>query len=355
LNEDQDRIAIVADMVFKEDGSLVSSELYRAQVRNRAKLAYNSVAAWLAGTGPAPKRIGEVPGLDENLRLQDRIAQRLTGLRHHHGALSLETLEAQATFAGDALASLELDQTNRGTQLIEEFMVAANAVAAVYLAGKGFPSFRRVLRDPERWDRIVELAAELKEPLPAAPDAVALEGFLTRRRAAAPEKFADLSLSIIKLIGRGEYALDLPGGTAPGHFALAVKDYTHSTAPNRRFPDLITQRLLKTALAGAPLPYTIPELTDLAKHCTDQEDAASKVERQVHKSAAALLLSGKSGQQFDAIVTGAADKGTWVRLVQPPTEGRLTQGTQGLKVGDHLRVKLIHTDVQRGFIDFARA
>jgi len=355
LNEDQDRIAIVADMVFKEDGSLVTSELYRAQVHNRAKLAYNSVAAWLTGTGPAPKRIAEVPGLDDNLRLQDRIAQQLTGLRHRHGALSLETLEAQAIFAVDALSTLELDQTNRATQLIEEFMVAANAVTAIYLAAKKFPSLRRILRNPERWARIVELAAELGEKLSVAPDAVALEGFLTRRRTAAPEKFGDLSLSVIKLIGRGEYALDLPGGEAPGHFALAVKDYTHSTAPNRRFPDLITQRLLKAALAGAPLPYTIAELTELAKHCTDQEDAATKVERRVNKSAAALLLSGKIGQQFDAIVTGAADKGTWVRLLQPPTEGRLTLGFQGLKVGDHVRVKLIHTDVQRGFIDFARA
>ena len=355
LNEDQDRLAIVADMVFREDGSLASSELYRAQVHNRAKLAYNSVAAWLTGAGPAPKRITAVPGLDENLHLQDRVAQRLTERRHHYGALSLESLEAQAIFAGDALASLQLNQPNRATQLIEEFMVAANAVTAIYLAGKKFPSLRRVLRDPERWARLVALAAELNEPLSAAPDAVALQGFLTRRRAAAPEKFADLSLSVIKLIGRGVYALDLPGGAAPGHFALAVKDYTHSTAPNRRFPDLITQRLVKAALAGAPLPYTIPELTDLAKHCTEQEDAATKVERQVNKSAAALLLAGKIGQQFDAIVTGAADKGTWVRLIQPPTEGRLTQGTQGLNVGDHLRVKLIRTDVQRGFIDFARA
>jgi len=355
LNEDQDRIAIVADIVFKEDGSLVSSELYRAFVHNRAKLAYNSVAAWLTGTGPAPKRIAETPGLDENLRLQFRIAQRLTGLRHNHGALSLQTLEARVIFAGNALASLELAQTNGATQLIEEFMVAANAVVAIYLAKKNFPSLRRVLRDPERWQRIVELAAELKEQLPAAPDAIALEGFLTRRRAAAPEKFADLSLSIIKLIGRGEYAVDLPGGETSGHFALAVKDYSHSTAPNRRFPDIITQRLLKAAMAGASQPYTIPELTDLAKHCTDQEDAATKVERQVNKSAAALLLSGKIGQQFDAIVTGAGDKGTWVRLNQPPTEGRLTQGAQGLKVGDHVRVKLILTDVQRGFIDFVRA
>jgi len=354
LNESQDRLAIVADMVFKADGSLLTSELYRAQVHNRAKLAYNSVAAWLTGAGPAPKRIAEVSGLDENIRLQDRVAQQLKGLRHQHGALSLETLEAQVIFAGDAVSTLELDQTNRATQLIEEFMVAANAVTAIYLAKKNFPSLRRVLRDPERWERIVQLAAELKEQLPAAPDAVALEGFLTRRRTAAPEKFADLSLSVIKLIGRGEYALDLPGGEAPGHFALAVKDYSHSTAPNRRFPDLITQRLLKAALAGAPLPYTITELTELAKHCTEQEDAATKVERRVSKSAAALLLSGKIGQQFDAIVTGAADKGTWVRILQPPTEGRLTLGFQGLKVGDDVRVKLIHTDVQRGFIDFAR-
>ena len=355
LNQEQDRLAMVADMVFKKDGSLVASELYRAQVRNRAKLAYNSVAAWLTGTGQAPRRIAEVPGLDENLRLQDRVAQRLTGLRHHHGALSLESRESQAVFAGDALSTLQLDQTNRATQLIEEFMVAANAVTALYLAKKNFPSLRRVLRDPERWARIIELAAQLKEQLPAAPDAVALEGFLTRRRTAAPEKFADLSLSVIKLIGRGEYALDRPGGEAPGHFALAVKDYTHSTAPNRRFPDLITQRLLKAALANTSLPYTISELTELARHCTEQEDAATKVERRVNKSAAALLLSGKIGQQFDAIVTGAADKGTWVRLLQPPTEGRLTLGFQGLKVGDHVRVKLIHTDVQRVFIDFGRA
>jgi exoribonuclease-2 len=354
LNEDQDRIAIVANMVFKEDGSLAASELYRAQVRNRAKLAYSGVAAWLTGTGPAPRRISETPGLDENLRLQDRVAQQLTGLRHHHGALSLQTLESKAQFAGETLAALELDQTNRATQLIEEFMVAANAVAAIYLAAKNFPSLRRVLRDPERWERIVQLAADLGQPLPATPDAVALEGFLIRRRAAAPEKFPDLSLAVIKLIGRGEYAVDLPGGEAPGHFALAVKDYTHSTAPNRRFPDLITQRLLKAALAGALLPYSIPELTELAKHCTGQEDAATKVERQVIKSAAALLLSGRIGAQFDAIVTGAADKGTWVRLNQPPTEGRLTMGFKGLEVGDRVRVKLVHTDVPRGFIDFAR-
>ena len=354
LNEDQDRIAFVADMVFAEDGKLVSSEVYRARVHNRAKLAYNSVAAWLTGTGPAPKRVAENPALAENLRLQDRVAQKLCCLRHRYGALTLETLETHARFANDTLADLDLDQTNRARQLIEEFMVAANATTALYLSAKKFPSVRRVLRSPERWARIVEHAAKTGDRLPEQPDAVALEGFLTKRRAAAPEKFPDLSLSVVKLIGRGEYALDLPGGEAPGHFALAVRDYAHSTAPNRRFPDLITQRLLKAALAGASLPYTVAELTDLARHCTEQEDAATKVERQVQKCAAALLLAGRIGNQFDAIITGAGDKGTWVRILNPHTEGRLTTGCQGCQVGDHLRVKLVHTDVQRGFIDFAR-
>jgi exoribonuclease-2 len=354
LNQDEDRIAIVVDIVFGPNGSIASSNVYRARVRNRAKLAYNSVGAWLDGSGPAPQRISQVPGLDANLRLQDSIAQQLSGLRHRHGALTLQTLEAQAVFSGDSLSTLELSRTNRATQLIEELMVAANTVVAQFLAGKKFPSLRRVLRDPDRWDRIVELAADLGVKLPETPDAVALESFLTQRRSAAPDKFADLSLSVIKLIGRGEYALDLPGDKTSGHFALAVKDYAHSTAPNRRFPDLLTQRFVKAAVAGAPMPYTNTELTALAKHCTDQEDAANKVERQVNKSAAALLLSGRIGSQFDAIVTGAADKGTWVRVLQPPTEGRLTAGFQGLNVGDHVRVKLVRTDVQRGFIDFVR-
>jgi exoribonuclease R len=300
-------------------------------------------------------RIQQTPGLDENLRLQDRIAQRLVDLRHRHGALSLETLEAHAVFNGDALSNLDLDQPNRAKQLIEDFMIAANGVTATYLEAKKFPSLRRVLRSPERWGRIVQLASGFGDRLPDTPDAVALENFLTRRRAAAPEKFPDLSLAVVKLIGRGEYALDLPGGKAPGHFGLAVKDYTHSTAPNRRFPDLITQRLLKAALVGAPLPYSFAELTDLAQRCTAREDAATKVERRVQKSATALLLAGRIGEQFDAIVTGASDKGTWVRLLQLPTEGRLERGFQGLDVGDHVRVELIRTDVERGFIDFARA
>ena len=352
LNEDRDRIAIVADLVFAADGTLVTTDLDRACVRNRAKLAYRSVAAWLAGVGPAPQRIQETPGLDANLRLQDRVAQQLVALRYQRGALRLETLEARAVFHGDNLADLDLEQQNRAQQLIEEFMIAANTATATYLAAKNLPSLRRVLRSPERWSRIVQLAVGLGDRLPEAPDAAALEAFLVRRRTAAPEKFPDLSLAVVKLIGRGEYVLDRPGGTAPGHFGLAVKDYAHSTAPNRRFPDLITQRLLKTAMVGTPLPYTLPELTDLAQHCTAQEDAANKIERRVRKSAAALLLAVRIGESFDAIVTGAADKGTWVRVFRPPTEGRLERGDQGLNVGDRVRVKLIHTDVERGFIDF---
>jgi VacB/RNase II family 3'-5' exoribonuclease len=353
LNEDQDRLAVVADMVFAADGTLAASDIYRALVRNHAKLAYHSVAAWITGAGPAPQRIAALPALADNLRRQDQIAQQLDAQRHAHGALSLETIEARPVFTGEVLSDLELDQKNRASQLIENFMIVANGAATHYLDGKKFPSLRRVLRSPERWERIVQVAATHGEGLPKTPDAVALEAFLVRRRAADPDKFPDLSLTIIKLIGRGEYVVDLPGGDAPGHFGLAVKDYTHSTAPNRRFPDLITQRLLKAALAGAPLPYSTDELTELARHCTEREDAASKVERRVRKSAAALLLSGRIGEEFDAIVTGAADKGTWVRIRKPPVEGRLVKGFAGLDVGHRLRVRLAGTDVQRGFIDFA--
>jgi exoribonuclease-2 len=354
LNEDEDRMAVVADMVFETDGSLAASDLYRARVRNHGQLAYRSVAAWLDGEGAAPARVLRNPGLDDNLRLQDGVAQRLVERRHGHGALSLETSEPKAVFDGDVLSDLDPDRKNRARQLIEDFMIAANGVTATYLESKGFPSLRRVLRSPERWDRIAQLASAAGDRLPNEPDAIALESFLARRRKADPDGFPDLSLAVVKLIGRGEYALDLPGGEPPGHFGLAVRDYTHSTAPNRRFPDLITQRLLKAAMAGTPLPYSIPELADLAKHCTAREDDATKVERRVRKSAAALLLSGRIGGSFDAIVTGASRKGTWVRLSQPPIEGRLERGFQGLDVGDRVRVKLMETDVERGFIDFAR-
>jgi exoribonuclease-2 len=354
LNFESDRQAIVIEIVLAGDGSLQSSDLYRAMVRNQAKLAYNSVAGWLEGGGPMPEGIGTVSGLDENLRLQDRVAQKLKALRHLNGALDLETIEARPVFEGDELKDLEAENKNRAKDIIEDFMIATNGVTARFLASKEFPSLRRVVRTPKRWDRILQLAAERGSTLPQEPDAKALEQFLISAKAADPLHFPDLSLSIVKLLGRGEYVVEIPGGSEAGHFGLAVKDYTHSTAPNRRFPDLITQRLLKAAMLGAPLPYTIPELVELAKHCMEREDDASKVERQVRKSAAALLLSGRLGEQFDALVTGASPKGTWVRLIQPPVEGRLAHGFQGLDVGDRVHVKLVRTDVERGFIDFAR-
>jgi exoribonuclease-2 len=268
--------------------------------------------------------------------------------------LQLETVETRPVYQGETLVDMCPDVRNRAKDLIEDFMVAANGVTARYLEKKGFPSLRRVLKTPERWDRIVQLALELGYHLPASPDAVALDAFLESRGTADPERFPDLSLSIVKLLGRGEYSLDLPGQTATGHFALAVRDYTHSTAPNRRFPDLITERLLKAAMAAGPVPYTTTELTALAAHCTVQEDNAKRVERQVRKSAAALLLSSRIGQQFDGIVTGASEKGTWVRISGPTAEGKVVSGFDALDVGDHVRVKLVHTDVPKGFIDFSR-
>jgi exoribonuclease-2 len=338
LSYESDRLAVVIEMVIAGDGSLRSSDLYQAMVHNHAKLAYNSVAGWLEGNGPMPKGIGMVSGLDENLRLQDRIAQKLKALRHLNGALDLETIEARPVFVGDELKDLEAEKGNRAKDIIEDFMIAANGVTARYLASKEFPSLRRVVQTPKRWDRIVELAAERGSALPKEPDAKALEQFLVSAKAADPLRFPDLSLSVIKLLGAGEYVVELPGDSVAGHFGLAVKDYTHSTTPNRRYPDLITQRLLKAAAAGRSRPYENDELETLAKHCTEEEDAAKKVERQVTKSAAAMLLESMIGEQFDAIVTGASDKGTWVRILHPPVEGRLESGFEGMEVGHRLRV-----------------
>jgi exoribonuclease-2 len=354
LNEAQDRLAIVIELEVGPDGVVRRSEVSRALVRNAAKLAYDSVAAWLDGTAPAPPGLAAVPGLEQQLRTQDRVAQAMKSLRHQHGALTLESTEARTVFQGDLLTDLRPDLKNRAKELIENFMVAANGATAQFLDGHGFPSLRRVLRLPERWDRIVALAAGLGQPLPAEPSAAALEGFLASRRQADPDRFPDLSLAVIKLLGRGEYLLELPGQAVQGHFGLAVRDYTHSTAPNRRFPDVVTQRLLKAALAGRPPPYSTDELAGLATHCTAQEDAATKVERQVRKSAAALLLAPRLGERFDGIVTGAAAKGTWVRVANPPVEGRVVRGFEGLDVGDRVRVELLQTDVERGFIDFGR-
>lgn len=346
------RLAMIIDLVVDADGGISSSDLYRATVLNKAKLAYDSVAAWLEGGAPAPAALAAA-GLQEQVRLQDRVAQALGRVRHAQGALTLETIQTSAVFEGTALQDLVANQNNRAHELIENVMVAANGVTARWLQSKGLPSIRRVLRTPQHWDRIVALAADHGGQLPAVADPVALNTFLAKCRQENPEQFPDLSLSVIKLLGRGEYALELPGQPIAGHFGLAVNDYMHSTAPNRRFPDVIAQRLIKAALANGPAPYTTPELTALASHCTLQEDNAAKVERSVSKSAAALLLRNRIGQSFDAIVTGAADKGTWARILTPPVEGRIVRGFEGLQVGQRVRVRLLSTDVSRGFIDFA--
>lgn len=354
LNFNQDRVSIVVEMTVSADGSVQESHIYRAWVCNHAKLAYNSVAAWLENKGAIPEAIVAVRGLAENLKLQARAAQSMQNFRHIHGALSLETIEAKPVFDGDQIRALELEEKNRAKEIIEDFMIAANGVTARYLSAGKFPSIRRVVRIPKRWDRIVEIAAEYKFTLPEIPNSKALEEFLVSEKAAHPIRFPDLSLAVVKLLGSGEYIAEIPEGDAPGHFGLAVKDYGHSTAPNRRYPDLLTQRLLKAAVEGKTTPYSKDELDVLADHCTEAEDAATKVERRVEKSAAALLLESRIGQQFDSIVTGASEKGTWVRLLNLPVEGKLVDGFEGLDVGERVRVQLIGTNVEQGYIDFKK-
>ena len=354
LGMGEDRMAIVIETEVGADGPRPGASVYRAVVRNQAKLAYSSVGAWVEGRGPMPAAIDKVPGLADNLRLQDAAAQSLKTWRHEHGALELESLESHARFEGDSVSGLEADERNRAKEIIEDFMIAANGAIARFLAEKRCPVMRRVVRSPERWQRIVDIAVHLGDQLPAAPDASALHEFLLRRRAADALRFPDLSLSVIKLLGRGEYEASFPGEAVTGHFGLAVSDYTHSTAPNRRYPDLVTQRMVRAALAGAAAPYTREGLTALAAHCTTMEDGAQKVERLLRKAAAACLLASRIGEEFDGIVTGASPKGTYARVFAPPVEGRIEQGAAGLDVGDRVRVKLVHTDPERGFIDFAR-
>ena len=355
LNEGEERVAMIVDIVVAADGNVKSGDVYRARVHNKAKLAYNAVGMWLQGESGPPDKVASIKGLTENLKLQDRIADKMRELRHQHGALDLETIEARAVIKDDQVVDLRAEARNNAKNLIEDFMIAANGVTARFLASKNLPSIRRVVRSPERWDRIEAIASNLGDRLPPDPDAKALEDFLLRRKKADPVRFPDLSLAIVKAMGAGEYVVERPGETPIGHFGLAVKDYTHSTAPNRRFPDLITHRLIKAALSGAKQPYAEDELEQLAKHCTDAEDAANKVERQVRKSAAAMLLSSRIGERFDGIVTGASDKGTWVRVFQPPVEGKVVHGSEGLDIGDRVRVKLIGVDVSAGHIDFVRS
>lgn len=352
LNAGQDRLALVTEMVFKADATLSTSTVYRAKVRNKAKLAYDAVAAWIEGDGQLPAAAAAIPGMDSQLRTQDAVAQQLRARRHAQGSLELETFQPRAVFEGEKVIDIRQQVQNRARQLIEEVMIATNGCTARFLASRRGASLRRVVRSPERWLRIAELAKNYGETLPDEPDSKALEAFLAKRHKADPLRFPDLSLLIVKLMGRGEYVVEKSGSSPIGHFGLAVRDYTHSTAPNRRFPDLITSRQLKAVLAGQAPPYSDAEMEVLALHCTRQEDAAQKVERRMRKSEAALLLETHIGQRFDAIVTGTNPDGIWVRVLSPPAEGKLVNGPTTLKIGERVRVKLVETNVERGFIDF---
>ena len=352
LLENQDRLSVVVEFVVDGEGHVASSDVYRAVVRNQAQLQYNSVGAWLENTAAAPPKVAASADLQSQLRLQSEVAQKLRSRRYENGALELQTDEIYPLVLNTQVIDVVNQQRNHATELIEDFMIAANGVVARML--EKVSSLRRIVKRPERWDRIVQLAANFGEKLPADPDSKALNDFLIKRKAADPDHFADLSLAVIKLIGPGEYVLERPGEPAPGHFGLAVQDYTHSTAPNRRFPDIVTQRLVKAMLAGQPNPYSDDELSAIAANCTEKGDAARKVEREMAKRLAAVALQHRIGAVFDAIVTGVTPNGTFVRVLQPRVDGLLAQGQQGVDVGDKFRVKLIRTDVQHGFIDFAR-
>ena len=352
LLENQDCLSVVIEFVVDSTGHVTSSNVYRALVRNHAQLQYNSVGAWLEGAGAAPAKVAASSDLQTQLRLQDEVAQKLKNQRFENGALSLQTDELHPLILNDQVVDMQKQQKNHATELIEDFMIAANGVVARML--EKVSSLRRIVKQPERWDRIVQLAATHSDKLPPDPDSKALNDFLLKRKAADPDHFADLSLAVIKLIGPGEYVLERAGEPSQGHFGLAVQDYTHSTAPNRRFPDMVTQRLIKAVLASLPNPYSDDELTAIAAHCTEREDASRKVEREMAKRLAAVALQNRIGATFDAIITGVTPKGTFVRALQPHVDGLLAQGAQGLDVGDKLRVKLTRTDVQHGFIDFAR-
>ena len=351
LNEGGDRLIIAIETVVNANGEVVSYDVYRAMARNTAKLSYDEVGAWLGGEAP-PKEIIGNKVLNDQLKLQEEASQWLKAERVRNGALEFDTIEATPISKDGRVVDLKVIQKNRARDLIEDFMIASNVAIAKFLEAKGRSGIRRVVREPERWSRIVEIASRYGETLPAEPNSLALAQFLSKRRAADPERFPDLSVSIVKLMGPGIYALDLPGTDPGGHFGLATHDYSHATAPNRRYADLVTQRLVKAALANTPAPYTNDELAQIAKQCTEREDAENKVERRVRKMVAALLLSDRIGESFDAIVTGASEKGTFVRTMHPPAEGMVVRSHQGFDVGDKVRVKLVAADPERSFIDF---
>lgn len=353
LLEGNENLCVVIEFVVN-GGQAQGHKLYRARVRNQAQLTYNAVGAWLEGRGPAPEKVARSSELQQQLRLQDEAAQALKQERFRHGALNIETSELHAMVLNDQSIVLEHQGKNRATVLIEDFMIAANGAVATTLEENNIAAIRRVVKTPERWDRIVALAAQHGGKLPAQADSKALNDFLTAQKAADPDHFADLSLAVIKLMGPGEYVVEKPGEPAPGHFGLAVQNYTHSTAPNRRFADVVTHRLVKSMLSGKPSPYRPEELESVARNCTQKEDAARKVERAMSKRIAAVSMSSRIGQMFDAIVTGVTDHGTFVRVLQPRVEGLLVNG-HSIDVGDKLRVKLISADPRKGYIDFSRA
>ncbi|WP_292518372.1 RNB domain-containing ribonuclease [Methanoculleus sp.] len=350
----RDRMAIVIEYTVLPDGRTRPSDIYRAIVANHAKLVYEEVGAWLEGSGPVPRTVAEIPGLAGQVLLQHEAAMRMKKRRTEQGALALETIEAEPVVAGGRVLGLAVQEQNLARCLIEEFMVAANGSITAFLNGAGLPMIHRIVRTPKNWAGIVREAADRGEILPDRPDAEALTRFLIRQKAADPDRFPDLSLTVVKLMGAGEYVAFRPGDEPIGHFALAVTDYTHGTAPNRRYVDIIIQRLIKSVIDGDECPYTCEELDDLAARLTDREKASQKVERFVRKAAAAVLLREQIGETFAAFVTGASEKGTYVRLIDPPAEGKVVIGEQGLRVGQRVRVRLLATDPYNGFIDFAR-
>jgi VacB/RNase II family 3'-5' exoribonuclease len=354
LNQDADRLALVVDMVVASDGSIASGSIYRALVRNRAQLAYNAVGPWLEGRSDAPPKVSASADLAAQLKLQDQAAQILFQERQRMGALNIDRVETEAIITDGRVQGIGTRNKNRATELIENFMVAANGVMARTLMQSNVSSLRRVVRTPKRWQRIVDLASRSGDKLPPQPDSGALNLFLQKRKAADPAHYADVSLAVIKLMGPGEYVLSRPGDQGQAHFALAAQDYTHSTAPNRRFADTVTQRLIKSVLSKQPPPYSDQQLDVIAKNCTLKEDAARKVERVMNKRIAAVALEHRIGETFAAVVTGVTPKGTFVRVSNPPAEGLLVRGQQGVDVGDQFQVKLICTDPQRGYLDFAR-
>lgn len=354
LGEDRDRAAVVIEILVNSAGSITASDIYRAVVRNKAQLTYEGIGPWLDESAPAPPKISASPDLQAQLKLQDQAARALRDQRHRLGALNFDRVEAEAIIANGEIKGIKARRKNRASDLIEDFMIAANEVMAQTLTRSGLSGIRRVVKSPERWPRILELAARYGVTLPAEPDSAALAAFLEQQRQKDEVHYADLSLAIIKLLGPGEYVLLRPGDPGQGHFGLAAHDYTHSTAPNRRFADLVTQRLIKSALAARQAPYSDDELSNIARNCTLKEDAARKVERLMGKRVAAVALHDRRGEIFNAIVTGVTPKGVFVRVARPPVEGRLLRGETGVDVGDQIRVTLLSTDPQRGYIDFGR-